>query len=64
MPRGGTRANAGRKSGVSIKPEDEQKTKRLVICLTPAQHEEIKNRCETLGVSLSKYIKRKLEIID
>ncbi len=64
MLRGGARANAGRKAGVPIKAPEELKTRRVVICLTLAQEEELKNRVKDLGEPLPKYIKRKLEIID
>lgn len=64
MPSGGKRPNAGRKAGVQIKAPEDKKTKRLVICLTEAQEKELKDRVTKLGVSLPKYIKRKLEIID
>ena len=64
MPSGGARVNAGRKAGVPIKPPEELKSRRVVIRLTPAQEQELKERVKALGVSLPKYIKRKLEIID
>lgn len=64
MSRGGVRVGAGRKAGSTgkTKAPEELKSRHVVICLTPAQEQQLKEQAKALGITVPRYIKRKLEI--
>lgn len=52
---GGKRAGAGRKKG-SVKDPALKRSQRIIVLATPAQEQELKDRAEKAGMSVSAYL--------